>query len=498
MEEEDGTKFMSNTKPTPLEPVLRKSLKSGLITTGAVAENDYPNDALLESLNFNFDAIGSMKLREGSTILGQQLAVSDILGLYQFKDSGGGSNNQLIAVNGTAAYYLSSGVWTSKRAGLTVGSKARFSTFLDYVFMVNGTEATAIWDGSGSSFITTGNAASAPIGKFIENYRSRMWIAGNSSFPDRVYYSSIPSAEATPVITWDTSVTTGQWIDVSPSDGENITAIARTNEALLIFKNNHMYRIFSINSADPDPKFNVGTYSQESVVETKNGTYFHHPTGFYRYNGAVTEVSRTIIDIVNNITLANYSKVAGYLEKDGDHICWSVGDVTIDGITYTNLVVRYTISSQVWTHYSYPTQFLVGTSYNNGTSLTVVVGDESGNIFTTNSGVTDNGTELFYSIIHPYDYVDGMHSTVKIINTMFFMHDGLKGANVNYQIPEDIAGDFKKGVCQFKTNETGFSNLNIRGRKLKFKISGTSKGQPITYEGYEILQGTTQLINYAP
>jgi len=477
---------------------MRKSVKSGLITQGAVAENDYPMDAVLESLNFNFDSIGNMKLRKGSTLLGQQLASSAILGLYQFRDSGSGSNNQLIAVNGTTAYYLSGSTWTSKRTSLTASSKARFSTFLDYVFMVNGADATAIWSGAaGDSFVTTGNAASAPIGKFIENYRSRMWIAGNSSYPDRVYYSSIPSAEATPVITWDTSVTTGQWIDVSPSDGENITALHKTTEALLIFKNNHIYRIFSINSADPDPRFNVGTYSQESVVETKNGIYFHHPTGFYRYNnGSVTEISRPIIDIINNITLTNYSKISGHVETDGDHVSWSVGDVTINGVAYTNLVVRYTISSQVWTHHSYPTQFLVGAPYNNGSSLTVVVGDESGSIFTIDSGVTDNGTEIFYSIIHPFDDIDGKHSTVKIITTMFFMHKGLKGANVNYQNSDDILNDFTKKVCQLQSRENGSSNLNIKGRKIKFKISGTSKGEPIYYEGYEILSGSTQLVTF--
>lgn len=481
---------------TQLSPVLRKSLSSGLITQSSVSENLYPPDALLESINYNFDTIGKMTLRKGTTLLGNALS-GDILGLYNFRDSGSGTNNQLIMVNGTVAYYLVGSTWTSKRTGLTSGSKARFSTLVDYVFMVNGTEATAVWDGNPSnSFITTGNAASAPTGKFIENYRARMWIAGNSTYPDRVYYSSTPSAVTTPVVTWDTSVTTGQWIDISPSDGENITSLHRTKNALLVFKNNHIYNIFSINQVDPDPKFNVGTYSNESVVEAKNGVYFHHPTGFYRYNGDVQEISRPIIDIVNVITLANYSKVAGYLEPDGDHIRWSVGDVTYGGVAYANMEVRYTISTETWTHYSGPTQFLLGAPYNNGTSIVTVVGDESGQIQTIESGVTDNGTEIFYSIIHPFDDIDGSHSTVKIINTMFFMHSGMTGANINYRALGDILNDFTKPIGQLKSSETGFSGLNARGRKLQFRLSGSSKGQPISYEGYEVLEGTTQLITF--
>ena len=488
---------MSAQGPTQLSPVTRKSLKSGLITAGAISENDYPNDALIESLNFNFDTIVKMTLRKGSTLLGNSLTTGNILGLYNFRDSGAGTNNQLIMVHGTVAYYLSGGVWTSKRTGLTSGSKARFSTLLDYVFMVNGTEATAIWDGNpANSFVTTGNAASAPTGKYITNYRARMWIAGNSTYPDRVYYSSLPSAVTTPVITWDTDVTTGQWIDISPSDGENITALHRTKNAILVFKQNHLYRIFSILQADADPQFNVGTYSQESVVETKNGVYFHHPTGFYRYDGGVTEVSRPIVDIVNAITLANYSKVAGYLEADGDHIRWSVGDVTINGVAYANLEVRYTISSQVWTHYSVPTQYLVGTSYNDGSNLTTVVGDETGNVLTLNSGVTDNDSDIFYSIIHPLDDLDGSHSTTKIVNTMFFMHTGMTGANVNYRTSEDPISKFVGKIGQLKENDTGFESLAARGRQLQFRISGVSKGQPVSYDGYEVQGGTTQLITF--
>ena len=478
------------------QPVERKQLKSGLINFGAVAENVYPDDAVLESLNFNFDTIGKMTLRKGTTQLGNTMAVSDLLGLYNFRDSGSGTYNQLLAVNGTVVYYLSGATWTSKRTGLTA-SKARFSTFLDYVFMVNGTDATVIWDGNPSnSFLTTGNALNAPTGKYIENFRARMWIAGNSTYPDRLYYSSIPSAVTTPIITWDTNVTTGQWIDISPSDGENITALHRTKGALLVFKNNHIYRVFSILQTDPDPQFNVGTYSQESVVETKNGVYFHHPTGFYRYDGNVTEVSRPIIDIVRAITLTNYSKVAGYLEADGDHICWAVGDCTVNGVSYTNLVVRYTISTQVWTHYNFSSQFLVGTSYNNGSNIITVVGDNGGKVFTTESGLTDNSSEIMYSIIHPMDDIDGSHATLKIVNKMFFMHSGMAGANINYQTPEDILNDFRKKVGQMKSSETGFSNLALKGRKIRIKISGFSKGEPCSYEGLQWIEGSTQPINF--
>ena len=202
-------------------------MESGLICPGSVGIHQMPLTAVTESMNFEFDSIGSARLRKGSTSLGTGLAASNVLGLYEFNDDPG-TYHRLVCVNGTVLYYLSGTTWTSKRTGLTASKKARFTTFLNYLWMVNGSNDTAIWDGqTGNSFVTTGNASGAPVGKFIEVFRARVWITGNATYPDRIYFSSLPSAVATPVITWNTSATTGDWIDISPSDGENITALKR-------------------------------------------------------------------------------------------------------------------------------------------------------------------------------------------------------------------------------------------------------------------------------
>jgi hypothetical protein len=477
------------------EPILNKSIKNGLITESAVSDNDFPKDAVYESINFNFDTIGRANLRSGTTRIGNQLS-GNSLGLYHFVNSTS-ANSKLLCVNGTTVYWLNAGTWTAERITLTTGSKARFSTMLDYVFMVNGTESTAVWDGgAGTDFVTTGNALNAPKGKFISNYRARMWIAGNSTYPDRLYYSSIPSAVTTPIITWDTDVTTGDWIDISPSDGENITGLHRTKNCILVFKNNHIYQVFSVDQADPDPKFNVGTYSQESIVETKNGVYFHHPTGFYRYNGEIQEVSKPIIDIVNNISLANYSKVCGYVEPDGDHICWSIGNVTYKGITYSNMVVRYSISSQVWTHYTYPTQQLTSCVYNDGTSLITLVGDNDGNILKINTGNTDNGSSIIYSLTTSWESIDKLESTTKTINKIVFLGSGGTGTKISYQVNGDLVNDWTKKIGVMKKLNAGFDKISLKGTKFRFRLYGISKGESFTYEGYELLDYSSELITF--
>lgn len=479
-----------------LPPQDFKSLRVGLITESAVAENNFPIDAVSEAINFHFDKIGCATLRPGLTLLGSSLGSGNTLGLYEFRDSGSGSNNQIIQVNATTAYYLSGTSWTSIRSGLTNNSKARFTTFLDFIWMVNGNDSTAIWDGNPSnSFVTTGNAASAPTGQFIENYRSRVWITGNSTYPDRVYFSSLPSSVTTPIVTWNTSVTTGDWIDISPSDGDNITGLKKAKTALLVFKRNHIYRIYSISESEPDPKINVGTYSQESIVEAKDGYYFHHPTGFYRYSdGSIQEISKPIIDVINAISLANYSKICGW--QDGDHAYWSVGNVTYQGITYSNMVVRYTISTQTWTHYQYPTQFLVSSDYNDGTSLFKLIGDDSGNVLKVNVGKTDNGSQIFYSLIHKWMEIDTLLSTEKNLNKVLFSHKGGANSKVQYQIQDDLVNDWAKSLnSQFKESDTGFDDV-INVNKIRFRISGVSKGEPFEYRGFELIKVGDKLESY--
>jgi hypothetical protein len=484
-------------------------MESGLICPGAVSEHRMPETAVLEAVNFNFDTIGAATLRKGTTALGTGLDGSNVLGLFYHVDTvTPNTHTQLIAVTGTVAYYLSAGTWTSKRTGLTTGSKARFCTFLNYCFMVNGTEATAIWDGNTSnSFVTTGNASGAPIGAFIENFKTRIWIAGNATFPSRVYFSSVPSAATTPVVSWSTDVATGQWIDVSPSDGDFMTGLQRYKTTLLAFKTNHLYRIFDIGQLDPDPWAYVGTSSQESILETKAGVFFHHSTGIYQYNvyGIVQEISRPVIDFIRAIPSSAYTSIAGWVDPLGDHLCWSIGTVTVNGTTYTNCVLRYTISTQVWTHYSYPTQIMVATRrqplYNDNTSLYALAGDTAGNVLKMDTGITDNSTPISYSLIHRWDKIDGVLSTRKTVTTINFLHYGGASTQAAFQTDEDAPDDLNNWSHpvdggEFQVKNTGFNSADIKGRKVRFRIFGQSSGQPFQYFGYELLSVTSEFIQF--
>lgn len=257
-----------------------------------------------------------------------------------------------------------------------------------------------------------------------------------------------------------------------------------------------MYRVYSIAETEPDPAINVGTYSQESVVEAKDGVYFHHPSGFYKYSGGgVQEISKPIVDIIKSITLTNYTKVCGRKE-DEDHITWDVGSVTYNGVTYSNMSVRYTISTQTWTHYQYPTQFLVGCDYNDGSTLYRVVGDNNGNVFKINTGNTDNTSEIFYSLIHKWMTGDSFLSTQKNLNKILFSHKGGSGTKVQYQMENDLTNNWTKSLkTPLKETDTGFDDA-LKSKKIRFRLAGSSKGEPFEYKGFEIIKQQDSVENY--
>jgi len=459
-------------------------ITNGLICKGAVSDSQMPLSAVSESINFNFDSIGNAKTRLGTTLLGNQITPStDITGLYEFRDNDN-TYNRIMAVCTTVLYYLDSATWTSKRTGLTSGSKADFTSFLDYVWMVNGTEATAIWDGSSADFLTTGQASDAPKGSYIENFRSRVWILDDN---DRLYYSSLPDTNLD--ITWDT---TNDWIDISPQDGNKSSGLVRDKNSLLVFKNNYIYRVYSPQDTEPDPKVHIGTYSNRSIVEGKNGIYFHHPTGIYRYlDGGVEDISRPISDFIDAVPTSQYAEVCGW--TDGDHIYHSLGTLTVNGISYTNVVSRYTISSKVWTIYSYPTKFLCSSNYDDGTTLFRLVGDDDGNVSKMNVGNTDNGTPIFFSLIsRPYT-IDGLFSTRKSISQMGLSHERAQGGVLSYKVDNESDNKFRT-LHIIKEDISKPFSCDIRGNKIWFRLQGVSSGEPITWNGIEILESTSEII----
>ena len=387
-----------------------------------------------------------------------------------------------------------SAAWTTVRTGLATASKARFAQYLNYLWMVNGNSLLGdpVKTSNGGVFGTTLVPDNFPPGDFIQaGFEGRVWVADKAY--DVVYFTDI--VQFTPpntyTLTYDPEINFIK--NFSPQNGQSITGLFTTPRALLLFKQDSIYRIYGAYSADAYPAYNVGTYSQESVIQTKDGVYFHHSSGFYKfsYDTQPVEISRRVIDFVEAIPRENYEFIIGVY--DGfDCIEWAVGEVVVEGVTYTNCVMRYTISTQVWTIYDYPLNYITAMiEYDDGTDLNMIMGTDEGKVLAMDSGYDDLGVPIYFEFIDRWRSFTDMYAEVKSISGLNLYNENGAGTKVMYQIQNSNPNDWQEigTIGTLSDAETSLfpnaatDDFNV----VRLRVAGFTKGTPMVFHGIELL-----------
>ena len=301
------------------------------------------------AINYHLDKVGALTKRKGySRFASQPTADKTTYGLGQFNDMSGDTVEQLFVQNNAGdtqgvIYYNNGGTWTAAKSDDTASKKSRFISFIDYVFRANGADVIAS-SANGSSWGTT-NSPATITPKYGAVFQDRVYFAnGNSSNRSRFWFSSLPSSGS---ITWSTGT---DWVDVNPDDGDQITGLENNGNRLLIFKNRALYR-WTFGQVEADRLIGVGTSSSESIKTNLDVgiTFFANPNGIYAYSGGRPRLlSRKIDDIIKAVT--DWTEV--YAEVDEDHYYLSVGNISLEGRTYSNVVLCYHISLDAWTMYT--------------------------------------------------------------------------------------------------------------------------------------------------
>ena len=480
--------------PQPLKKQYIRNLGLyGLIRESSVSSSLIPDGAVVESINVNFDSIGAVTNRPGLTALGSTIQTGyPIWGLANTQN---GSMMACISQGGSMRVYAfpSGGAWTSSLADGSANTKVRFLEAGGRTIALNFGKALSQYSSmqflsTSDTWVTTGNpinpqaltdqVAGSPQPVYGEVFKSRIYVMANNS--SRLYYSNVINSSGN--FAWTPST---DWVDINPNDGENSTGMKRYSLELLVFKPNYIYR-FRTSSVDPDPLIKIGTRSNESIIEGKKGLYFHHDSGFYKYTGGYPqEISRPISDIVDVIPFAEYDDISSW--KDSDHIYWSVGDLTVDGITWSNVVARYTESSDIWTIYSYANEIKAASDYNSTSALSRVVGLDNGVVATVNSGNTDLGEPIKYRAITKWMEWENIENK-KLIKRMITICDKAQGAILMYQFDDSIEwkniGQLTKFINEFTPN--------ISFHRIRFKLTGMNRNEAIVFLGIHILDGLNE------
>lgn len=401
----------------------------------------------------------------------------------------------LYAESGDEIFNTQTTVWVSRRSGLSQASKARFAQYLNYIWMVNGNESIGgdpVATSNGGSFGTDLVPDNFPPGDFISaGFEGRVWVL--DKYKGLIYFTDIVQFTAPDVYTLSYNPDVNFISTISPQTGQQFTGVKQVPRALLVFTEDNIYRIYGASSIDAYPAYNVGTYSQESIVETKTGIFFHHSSGFYQfdYGSQPVEISRRIIDFVKAIPRSNYENIVGVY--DGfDAVEWAVGPVTVEGVTFTSCVVRYTISTQVWTIYDYVGHDITAMiQFDNGTTLNHLMGTDAGLTGAMDSGVTDFGEPFYYEYIDRWRAFTDSYAKQKNLDGINVYSENAGGASLMYQIqksgpnawqPLGTITELNNSVMQDATTD----DFDV----LRFRIAGTTKGTPVVIHGIEIMSLT--------
>lgn len=349
--------------PIKLPSFTLRDFSQGRYGKDQVSQYLIPKNSVSNSLNINFDDIvGSAKVRPGTVKLGDTVAANKTpLGLGSFVGPGGTPNLLLSVFSGASTatlYYYENGVgpWTaSNETGLSNTNKNRFAVLGGNAFITNATDG--MQDSADGDTWSTTNSIDTYTPSLVFRYKARLLAGGDPTLPSRIWFSSIVAPGSSPFITWDVNATTGDWVDINPDDGGQLTGFSESSTFCLVFKDTGMYRLDTLSkSVDAENIFNVGAVNQESIVLCQGVTYYFSGLDIRRTNGGYPEqISRPIQDFVNAIPRANWESVCS--GTDGVNVYFSIGDVTVDRRAYTNVWLKFSTRDQSWSIHSYGNNF---------------------------------------------------------------------------------------------------------------------------------------------
>jgi len=334
------------------ENVQIKPIFSGVIMEEIYSQYASPDDSLSYAENFQNDTIGTMTSRQPFVPI-SGIAPSAPLSAYVV--------NNLVNQDKTLIYWKQGNRDLCQDTLITSGSQTTYGTFFNsatirdrfdviqnVLLITNYGGASAVYTHTGNTTTPAALDTKFPVSCNIisAGFVGRIWGTGENIAACNLYYSDvIPS---TGILSLTTAVQ--QFLRINANNGDYITALVRTQEVLYVFTNNGIFRVFSTQSQDNASISTVGTPCQEAVVKTKQGIFFYHYSGVYSLGGgAPQEISRVIYPIIERVPVANQKNVFGWFDED--HAYWYLGALT--GMTLNRYyIIRYTISTGVWTVYS--------------------------------------------------------------------------------------------------------------------------------------------------
>lgn len=310
-------------------------------------------------------------------------------------------------------YKTTAGAWTEIGAAETAwanvaGAKVEMLGFLGYCFFVGYSAVDGflpVGSLTGTTFSTSTNVTGMPQAKFILKYRSRIYLLnvkyGGTHYPYRAVASGIPSAGS---ISWSTAgapdSSTGGFFDIDYE--HEITGGAVNWDKMVIFTDEsaYMYDQSSLKEVWAE-----GCSSHRTIK--KKGVYLIWANGdgvWVSTGGQPQNIAGEMIDFIR---AGNPADFFGEVVDEVYHLY--VGTVTVNGITYTNCVLKFNIAVSTWESREYASNMTIFARYKNPTTKKkrLYMGDADGNVW-------DKAKYTDSTLISSDKYVDTNNTGVEI------------------------------------------------------------------------------------
>jgi len=242
---------------------------------------------------------------------------------------------------------------------------------------------------------------SPPSGKYIRVFNNYLFLAGNSTYPSRLYWSNLKDFE-----TWGGS----DFIDINREDGDPITALFLLGDYLYIGKEDTLWRLtYTGDSLFPfelRKAADVGVRSHWSVAGISDVKFFLSGDGVYMVSvdslpQKISEPIETSDELLGTATSRWDNAVALFQPDRREYWLFIAGS----GQVTNTVVYMFDVGLQAWAKWTGWSFNVVGQVESVSNTWTPYGGDYSGNIYELDSGTNDNASAIDFQIeTGAYDY----------------------------------------------------------------------------------------------
>lgn len=325
--------------------------------------------------------------------------------------------------------------------------------------------------------------------KHLEVYRDRLYLGnvktGTAEQPFRVMFSEIND---------DTFSQT----DYFDSMNEPITALCEYAGSLMVFSENKLaaYDEYALREIPGT----YGTTSSYTVQKVKGRLMWYNRGGVFMYTGSElpTDVSKRVKKWIDAI--ADAKEVTAGLDEEERYNLY-IGDVTVDTVSYSDVVLRYNVSLNQWD--ILPNRPFKYWLRERGSGLLIPYATDVDNnkVWKVNSTRALNGTVILsewqsakLDLGRPDSYKNFYKAWVTFkpqgVNEYFTLQYRLDGATGWSNIGNTTSNVSVSGSDDIEVKRLDFPS-NVQGKMIQFKLSHSSTGHgfnlyDITVDGDEL------------